>query len=404
MKNLSLKIVAVIMLNLSLMSCELVKDIFTDNDKDQYETFVADISSDNEFDYLAYAEEDQSFYAVKLRANSNPELAIFKTNDSSEPFPIWFNNDGYPEKMVVKGFIFTFDNFSDVSFDMGIVSPEGEVSVVREIPIPSEYQEFIRLKSFSRSDGLRWAGHISGAVACAASIAAGTASMAATFGISTPAAAALIGLGCGATVISVITEFFPEEIQHYTGLPATAVSAFSTSISCIDPSSVIACIAGTASLSLTVAAEVEEEHENDLALAQGVVQGGYGDIQVTLTWDSNADIDLYVMDPTQEWIWYRHKTSASGGWLDVDDTDGYGPENIYWVKNTAPTGTFLVYVDHYAGTSANFSVLVQAFGRVKQYRGHVSPGQEVYITDFSKDHLKSTNLNVTQTQLPIGVK
>ena len=105
MKNLSLKIVAVIMLNLSLMSCELVKDIFTDNDKDQYETFVADISSDNEFDYLAYAEEDQSFYAVKLRANSNPELAIFKTNDSSEPFPIWFNNDGYPEKMVVKGFI-----------------------------------------------------------------------------------------------------------------------------------------------------------------------------------------------------------------------------------------------------------------------------------------------------------
>ena len=402
MKNLTFKIVAVIILNLFLMSCELIKDIFPDKDQDL--SFVADISTDTEFDYLAYSEVDQSFFAVKLGVNSNPELAIFKPNDASQPFPVWYNQDGYPEKMIVSGFIFTFNNFSDVSFDMGIVSPEGEVMAVREIPIPTEYQEFIRLKSFSRSDGLRWAGHAFGAVACAASIIGGTASLAATFGISAPAAAALIGIGCGATVISMVTELFPEEIQHYTGLPATAVSAFSTTVSCIDPSSVIACLAGITSSTLAVASSVEEEHENELALAQGVIQGGYGDIQVTLTWDSGADIDLYVMDPTQEWIWFIHKTSVSGGWLDVDDTDGYGPENIYWQNNSAPEGTYLVYVKHYSGTSANFSVLVQAFGRVKQFNGYIKSGQEFYITDFSKNHLKSANLNVTQIQTPRGIK
>jgi hypothetical protein len=407
MKNLSLKFVVLIIVNLSLLSCDLIKDIFPDKDKYQHETFVADISSDTEFDYLAYAEEDQSFFAVKLRVNSNPELAIFKPNDASEPFPIWFNHDGYPEKMVVKGFIFTFDNFADVSFDMGIVSPEGEVSIVREIPIPEEYLEFIQLKSFTRSDGLRWAGHVFGAVACGASIVASATGTAASAGIAAPAAAALIYIGCGATALAILTEFLPEEIQEFTGLSATALTAFSTTIDCINfinPAGAIACYAGISSLTLNVASVVVETHENEIALATGATGGGYGDIQVTLTWDSNADIDLYVRDPFHEWIWYRHKTSGSGGWLDVDDTDGYGPENIYWGKNIAPAGTYLVYVKHYSGTSANFSVLVQAFGMAKQYSAHINPGQEFYITDFSKDHLKSANMNVTQVQLPIGIK
>ena len=404
MKNLSLKIVAVIILNFSLMSCELVKDIFPDKDKDQNETFVADISSETDFDYLAYAEEDQSFLAVKLATNSNPELALFKPNEECEPFPIWFDQEGYPQKMIVEGFIFTFDNFSEVSFDLGIVSPDGEVSVARNITIPDEYKEFIQLKSFTWSDELRWTGHILDVVACGVSIAGGTASMAASFGISTPAAAALITLGCGAMVLDIATEFFPEEIQNITGSSATAISSFTTTLDCLTPGSALSCFSGIAAEVFGLSGEIVEFHENEIALSEAVLSSGYGDIQVTLTWDSNADIDLYVMDPAQEWIWFGNKTSASCGWLDVDDRDGYGPENIYWQNNTAPAGTFQVYVAHYEGTSANYSILVQAFGRVKQYMGHINPGQEIYITDFSKSHLKSANLNVTQVQLPIGVK
>jgi hypothetical protein len=392
-------LVAVFVLN----SCQLVDDIF-DGKKDENVSFVADISSESEFDFLAYAEEDQSFFAVKLRENFNPGLALFKPNEASEPFPIWFDHDGYPEKMVVEGFIFTFGNFTGVTFDMGIVSPEGEVSIVREIPVPEEYQEYLQLKSFNWSDGLRWAGHIAGAVACGASVAGGTAATALTFGISAPAAAVLVGVGCGATVLSIATEFFPEEIQDYTGLSATAVSSFSTTLSCVDPSSVISCLAGASSIILTGASAAVEENENALALAEGAVQGGYGDIQVTLTWDSTADIDLYVQDPNEEWIWFGKKTSASGGWLDVDDIDGFGPENIFWEKNRAPEGDYLVYVEHYSGGSANYSVLVQAFGRVKQFKGYIGRGESICITDFSKNHLKSGRVNPAKVVLPVGSK
>jgi hypothetical protein len=77
---------------------------------------------------------------------------------------------------------------------------------------------------------------------------------------------------------------------------------------------------------------------------------GTGDVQVTLRWDDNADIDLYVMDPSGETIYYSHTSSASGGQLDVDNrcpiTAGL-PENIFWPPGGAPAGTYTVWVDYY---------------------------------------------------------
>ena len=78
-------------------------------------------------------------------------------------------------------------------------------------------------------------------------------------------------------------------------------------------------------------------------------RAGMGDVYVTLRWENTSDLDLYVKDPSGELIYYSHKTSASGGRLDVDDRDGYGPENIYWATGTAPRGTYTVYVEYWSG-------------------------------------------------------
>ncbi len=53
------------------------------------------------------------------------------------------------------------------------------------------------------------------------------------------------------------------------------------------------------------------------------------DLRVVLTWDAdNADMDLWVTDPTGERCYYGRRFSRQGGRMSVDFTGGYGPEEF----------------------------------------------------------------------------
>ncbi|MDX1440320.1 MAG: hypothetical protein R3284_10510, partial [Rubricoccaceae bacterium] len=93
-------------------------------------------------------------------------------------------------------------------------------------------------------------------------------------------------------------------------------------------------------------------------------QLGTGDVQVTLRWDTQADIDLHVTDPSGEEIFYGHTQSASGGQLDVDANAGCSNdpqvENIYWPTGGAPSGTYQLSVNYFGACGAgatNYEVL-----------------------------------------------
>ena len=61
-----------------------------------------------------------------------------------------------------------------------------------------------------------------------------------------------------------------------------------------------------------------------------------GDPQFTLIWDTKGvDIDLHVIEPRGDRIYFGHRNGKQGGELDVDNTWGYGPENIYWLRSLA---------------------------------------------------------------------
>ena len=81
----------------------------------------------------------------------------------------------------------------------------------------------------------------------------------------------------------------------------------------------------------------------------GSLYTGYGDVKFTLSWNTDVDLDLYVAEPNGEIIWYGNRVSVTGGQLDVDNTTGYGPENIFWPTVKAPTGTYTVWVEMYSG-------------------------------------------------------
>ena len=88
-----------------------------------------------------------------------------------------------------------------------------------------------------------------------------------------------------------------------------------------------------------------------LAVTFNVIRVGTGDVQVTLSWDTDSDVDLHVVDPSGEEIFYGNRESASGGMLDLDSNaactiDGVQNENITWSIGAAPQGTYIVRVDY----------------------------------------------------------
>lgn len=105
-----------------------------------------------------------------------------------------------------------------------------------------------------------------------------------------------------------------------------------------------------------------------------VINVGTGDVQISLSWNSAADVDLHVVDPSGEEIYYGSRESASGGMLDLDSnaacgSDGPRNENITWPVHGAPSGTYHVLVDYWsacAAASTDFTVAVNARGMEPQ--------------------------------------
>jgi hypothetical protein len=119
-----------------------------------------------------------------------------------------------------------------------------------------------------------------------------------------------------------------------------------------------------------------------------------GDPQFTLLWDSVADIDLHVMEPGGKEIYWNDRKGNQGGELDVDNTDGFGPENIYWLKQNqdgskelgpGPPGEYRWYVKYYGGNrgvpvATRWKVRVKHEGRAEIFQGKLTvPGAQTKI-------------------------
>ncbi len=130
---------------------------------------------------------------------------------------------------------------------------------------------------------------------------------------------------------------------------------------------------------------VNQENEDNISAALGALNTGFGQVKVTLTWNSVADVDLWVTEPSGNRIDYSNPGSASGGILDVDDVDGGGPENIYWEEN-APQGTYLVQVnlfDPNGSSQSNYLVQLEINGNVNSFAGSLTAeGQVNDVTSF----------------------
>ena len=121
-----------------------------------------------------------------------------------------------------------------------------------------------------------------------------------------------------------------------------------------------------------------------VALSTTVLGVGTGDVQVTLAWNTDSDVDLHVVGGDGEEIFYGRRRSASGGELDLDSNagcriDGVRNENITWPVGRAPRGPYTVRVNYWSNCGVqrtDYTVRVNNGGAVQLMTGtFTGPGQ-----------------------------
>jgi len=122
------------------------------------------------------------------------------------------------------------------------------------------------------------------------------------------------------------------------------------------------------------------------------------DLRASLIWNDTNDLDLHVVTPSGEEIYFSNKASSCGGMLDVDrnvagETDA-PVENVMWPKHKAKAGRYRIFVRNYRyhedPAPIDFRVEVFYGGHSQIIRGRIPAGveretsdQEVLSFDFN---------------------
>ncbi|MBI5529344.1 MAG: hypothetical protein HY897_23715 [Deltaproteobacteria bacterium] len=130
-----------------------------------------------------------------------------------------------------------------------------------------------------------------------------------------------------------------------------------------------------------------------LSVPLKIIHVGTGDIQISLNWDRPNDVDLHVIEPSGEEIFYAHRTSSAGGQLDLDSNpdcslDHWNNENIFWPAGGAPSGVYVVNVVMYANCGVEeptrFRVTVTRAGGVDSFEGAFCPNQDGMVIEVTR--------------------
>ena len=143
------------------------------------------------------------------------------------------------------------------------------------------------------------------------------------------------------------------------------------------------------------AAGIDAEIRRRVLQAGGTHEGC--DIRVSLLWNNRNDLDLHVITPKNEHVYFGAKRASCGGWLDVDmnvsgNTDT-PVENIRWTRTMAPAGRYQVYVQNYrfherVQSPTPFRIELEVSGEVYHCDSVISPrlqtgtASNVEVTEF----------------------
>ncbi|MGY4884278.1 MAG: DNRLRE domain-containing protein [Nanobdellota archaeon] len=125
---------------------------------------VVDVSQESGWDYWIVGKDEYFFINEE---NSLPKLVFYHSFKDNKDYAIVFDNKGLPDKVITEGFIFMFDNFNGNKVDFGILSPSGEIQIVRGITTDFVWPTSPKSGMY-KAELVRWTGRVLGAIPCVA--------------------------------------------------------------------------------------------------------------------------------------------------------------------------------------------------------------------------------------------
>ena len=377
---------------------------------DANEIYVLDISEESDWNYMIVGGDGSSiFYSVDDDSNIPTHMFCKPNKNSDEGYTILFQENGLPEILVIKDHMLYFGNFRENKYDVALINPDKSIEYLYDVESNVDWNTYLNaagmrasmLRSeFSQEDkiklehSIKYVGNTVGAIACVGGLLGWWSGIGA------------VGLiGCGTTAISIWNDYIgPHFDLDHVGIGAlsTLGGTLATLVDCSfgNKASCLLGMASSAAGSVSMAIGQVNEKVQEIAEATGEISGGKGDVKVTLTWNNKVDLDLHIIDPNGERIYYAHPYSASGGLLDFDNVTGYGPENIYWPAGKAPNGTYFVYVHFYGHAvditnTSSYTIKINAFGSSQTFNGTVSYDQAVSVANFHNNGLINSAQSAT---------
>lgn len=127
--------------------------------------------------------------------------------------------------------------------------------------------------------------------------------------------------------------------------------------------------------------------KNDLNInniPRKLIQSMPVDVRVVLNWNMNdTDIDLWITDPNKERCYYSHKTTAVGGRLSNDFTNGFGPEEFMLKK--AVKGKYKVEIDYFGDTQQKIAGPTTVMAEIFTNYGSPNEKRQIITLQMKKD-------------------
>lgn len=357
--------------------------------------YIALTDNLGDFDYAILGLNGSGyFYEFQEGSTELPKrLTVYDGNNDLVQVVVNFNSEGLPVNILSEEFTVVLANHENNKVDAVIITKEGKSAILEDVELEDitweEYKNYLAGASLSRAvsrSAIKWINAGVGALSCGLSIAAAP----------TGVGIALTAISCGGAIMSIADAAGWIETPDGVAIGSTVVGHYVNLGSCAgatNPAGVAACLAGLVGNVTAIADLIETLNNDDITLGEGALASGNGDIKITLTWDNYADIDLHCVDPSGYHIYYADKQSTTGGFLDYDNTEAYGPENIYF--NPAPEGQYNVYLHYYAEnngvSSVNYKVVIFREGIGDTYTGTISgKGATVPISTFLVGSISNT--------------
>ena len=140
-----------------------------------------------------------------------------------------------------------------------------------------------------------------------------------------------------------------------------------------------------------------------------LIEVGTGKLQISLSFDTAKDVDLHVIEPNGEHVYYGHSTSENGGELDLDSNAGcsldyVNNENItYGEEAYVEPGLYTVYVDLWENcdpsVKTNYVVSVYYGGALISAESGSNPVAGTFPVDAPSNYNNLSNLEPVMTFL-----